>query len=208
MTLPLTTRLLAAAAVCGVLFVALGLFVTRHPPSRFDSWAAGLRAANVQLATIFTVSGYGPALTALGLGSIAGAFALRLSIKIPLAILVSQIVSQGLVSASKALFARARPDAWLYRHEPGFSYPSGHATTAVVFYGAWLLVIWASPLPAVVRVAGSALLAAWSLGICWSRIALGAHFPTDVTGGVLFGLAWLCCVLTAARYAGLVSRPA
>lgn len=204
----MTGRLLAAAALSFVLFAALGLFVTRHPLSRLDVAAAGLRAANVQLATIFTLSGYGAALTTLGLGSIAGAFALRLSIKIPLAILVSQAVSQGLVSASKGLFARARPDAWLYRHEPGFSYPSGHATTAVVFYGAWMLVIWASPAPAPVRVAGAALLAAWALGICWSRIALGAHYPTDVAGGVLFGLAWLCFMLAAARHAGLVTQPA
>jgi membrane-associated phospholipid phosphatase len=201
-------RPLAAAAVCFALFVALGLCVTRHPLSRLDVSAAGLRAANVPLATMFTVSGYGPALTLLGLGSIAAAFALRLSIKIPLVILVSQVVSQGLVSASKGLFARARPDAWLYRHEPGFSYPSGHATTVVVFYGAWLFVLWASPLPAPVRFAGSALLAAWALGIAWSRIALGAHFPTDVAGGVMFGLGWFCLVLAAARYAGLVTRPA
>jgi membrane-associated phospholipid phosphatase len=203
-----TGRLLALAALCFVAFAALGLFVTRHPLSRLDASAAGLRAGNVHLATIFTLSGYGPALTAIGLVSIVATFALRLSIKIPLAILVSQVVSQGLVSATKGLFARARPDAWLYRHEPGFSYPSGHATTAVVFYGAWALTLWASPLPAPARVFGCTLLAVWALGIGWSRIVLGAHFPTDVAGGVLFGLGWLCCLLAAARYAGLVARPA
>ena len=204
----MTGRLLAVAVLCFLLFAAVGLFVTRQPLSRLDGWAAGLRAGNVHLATIFTVSGYGPALSVLGLVSIAATFALRFPIKVPLAILLSQVVSQGLVSAAKGLFARSRPCAWLYRHEPGFSYPSGHAATAVVFYGAWALALWASPLPAPARVVGCALLAAWALGIGWSRIVLGAHYPTDVAGGVLFGVGWLCFVLAAARYAGLVARPA
>jgi membrane-associated phospholipid phosphatase len=202
----MTSRLLAAGSVCLVLCMVLGLFVTRHPLSRPDVLAASLRGANVALATVFTISGYGPALTGLGLAAVAGALALQVSIKLPLAILVSQAFSQGLVSLSKGLFARARPDTWLYRHESGFSYPSGHATTAVVFYGAWALALWTSPLPAPVRVAGTILLAGWALGIGWSRIALGAHYPTDVLGGVLFGLGWLCFALAAARNAGLVTR--
>lgn len=205
----MTGRLLAAGGVCAGLFVLLGLFVARHPLSRFDALAGGLRGTNVGLATMFTVSGYGPAVTLLGLGSVAGALALRLSIRIPLAILVSQAASQALVvNVIKGVFARARPDAWLYRHEPGFSYPSGHATTAVVFYAAWILVLWASPLPDPLRTAGVVSLAVWALGIGWSRIALGAHYPTDVAGGVLFGFAWLCFALAAARHAGLFMQPA
>ncbi len=131
-----------------------------------------------------------------------------LGVFVVLAIIFSQVVSQGLVSLSKGLFARARPDVWLDRHEPGFSYPSGHATTAVVFYGAWVVVLWTSPLPAAVRVCGTALLAGWALGIGWSRIALGAHYPTDVIGGFLLGAAWFCFALAAGRSAGLVTLSA
>jgi hypothetical protein len=54
-----------------------------------------------------------------------------------------------------AAYAVARPDVWLDRHEPGFSYPSGHATTAVVFYGAWVAVLWTSPRgPVLLRAGG------------------------------------------------------
>ncbi|MGD0476491.1 MAG: phosphatase PAP2 family protein [Candidatus Velthaea sp.] len=204
----MTGRLLAAAGISGVLFVALGMFVVRHPLSRLDAFSATWRGEQVPLATALTVSGYGLTLTLLGLGSVAAAAVLRFPIEIPLTILVSQLASQALVNASKGIFARARPDAWLYRHEPGFSYPSGHATTAVVFYGAWAMVVWASPLPAPWRIGGVALLAAWALGIGWSRIALGAHYPTDVVGGFLFGLGWGCFVFAAAINAGLRMRAA
>jgi undecaprenyl-diphosphatase len=194
----LTVRLLVAGGVCFALFVALSRVIVRERLSRSDLvLSANLHGANVPFASVLTVSGYGPTLTVLGLGSIAAAFALRLPAAVPLVILVSQALSQLLVNVSKSLFARARPDAWLYRHEPGFSYPSGHAVTAVVFYGAWAVVLWSSPLPAAVRIAGTTLLVAWALGIGLSRVALGAHYPSDVAGGFLFGLAWLCFALAA-----------
>jgi len=40
------------------------------------------------------------------------------------------------------------------------------------------------------------------VGIPWSRLALGAHYLTDVAGGVLFGAGWLCITLALiARFA-------
>jgi undecaprenyl-diphosphatase len=72
----------------------------------------------------------------------------------------------------------------------GKSFPSGHAMSSTFTYGALLLVF----LPAVARryrpaiVAGAALLVA---AICFSRLALGVHYISDVLGGVVLGLAWL-----------------
>jgi membrane-associated phospholipid phosphatase len=203
----MTGRLLAAAGLCALLFVALGIWVTHHPLSRLDLLGAAVRGTNDPLAIVLTNSGYGVALSVLGIGTIAAAMALRVSVKIPLAILISQIVSQAVVNLIKGLFARPRPEAWLFRQEPGLSYPSGHATTAIVFYGAWLVVLWNSPLPLPVRAGGVVVLAAWALGIGWSRVELGAHYPTDVIGGYLFGLGWLCVTLAlaASRNVGLLT---
>jgi len=206
----MTGRLLAAAGLCALLFVALGVWVTHHSLSRLDLLGAAVRGTNGPLAIVLTKSGYGVALTALGAGTVAAAIALRASVKVPLAILVSQIVSQAVVNLVKGLFARPRPEAWLFRQEPGLSYPSGHATTAIVFYGAWLVVLWTSPLPLPVRACGVVALAAWALGIGWSRVELGAHYPTDVIGGYVFGLGWLCLTLAVAvsRSVGLFVRHA
>jgi undecaprenyl-diphosphatase len=192
--------------MCLVLFVALGRWVTHHPLSRTDALGAALRANNVALAIAFTDSGYGLTLSIIGFVSVVAALGLRFPVRIPLVILGSQLVSQFVLNVAKGLFDRARPNAWIYRHEPGFSYPSGHATTAVVFYGAWLVVIWNTSLPLGVRVAAVVLLAVWGAGIAWSRVALGAHYPTDVIGGMLFGLGWLCLTLALARNLGLTAR--
>ncbi len=198
----MTGRLLTAGAVLAVLFVALGLWVKHHSLSRLDADGESVLRGDSPLAVALTQTGYGSILTALGVATIAGALALRVSPRLALAIGASQLASQVAVTILKRLFDRARPAAWLYRHEPGFSYPSGHATTAVVFYGAWLIVLWNSALPGPVRGAGTMLLAAWALGIGWSRVALGAHYVTDVAGGLLFGGAWLCIVIALAACSG------
>jgi membrane-associated phospholipid phosphatase len=78
----------------------------------------------------------------------------------------------------------------------GKSFPSGHAMSSTFTYGALVLVF----LPVIGRryrpvvVAGAALLV---LAICFSRLALGVHYITDVVGGVVLGLAWLAASTAA-----------
>jgi len=78
----------------------------------------------------------------------------------------------------------------------GKSFPSGHAMSSTIVYGALLLVFF----PVIARrvrpylVAGACVLVA---AICFSRLALGVHFITDVVGGVVLGLAWLAASTAA-----------
>lgn len=197
----MTERLLTGGAVFAALFVALGSWVIHHPLAPVDVAGKMLLGMDSRLAIALTKTGYGPVLTVLGIVTVAGALALRLSPRLALVIAGSQIISQFAVNICKDVFHRDRPGAWLYRHELGYSYPSGHAATAIVFYGAWLIVLWNSALPVCVRAVGAVLLVVWAFGIAWSRVALGAHYVTDVAGGLLFGVAWLSVV--AALIAGV-----
>lgn len=71
-----------------------------------------------------------------------------------------------------------------------FSFPSGHATTAMVLYGTLAyLVARLEPTPGQRRATFGAA-AFLILLIGWSRIYLGVHYPSDVLAGYLSGLAW------------------
>lgn len=192
MTLDL--RLDVAAVVLFALFVALGLHVSRRPLTRPDALAIYFRGQITPLALLFTVSGRSPALTAGCIVAILVFALLRLSVVVPIVMTASQLISQIVVEYGKTLFKRMRPDYWLVGLEAGHSYPSGHAVTAMVFFVGWAVLAAMSKLPNVPKNLLVAALCAWALGIVWSRLALGAHYLSDVTGGVLFGGAWLCAL--------------
>jgi membrane-associated phospholipid phosphatase len=88
----------------------------------------------------------------------------------------------------------------------GSGFPSGHALGAALFYGAIAVI---AP-----QVVGNRLLARGiqigafvTMGlIALSRVRLGVHWPTDVAGGLLFGLA-IVCLLRAGMLAYRVGRP-
>lgn len=199
-------RLWLAAVCCLVAFLALGKLVANPPVPKVDAETVVLRGQATPLAVLFTESGRTVPLVALSLLAVVIFWATKTNVLIPVVILFSQTLSQGIVEGVKHVFHRTRPDQWLVRHEIGYSYPSGHAATAIVFYAAWFLVVWQSPLPKGLKTALLSLLAIWAVGVSWSRIALGAHYLTDVVGGTLFGIAWLCIGAALLRHFSLSQK--
>jgi undecaprenyl-diphosphatase len=98
----------------------------------------------------------------------------------------------------KSLVDRPRP-AVAQIAATGSSFPSGHSSEAMAFYGAAAVVAaWLIPsgFRRVAVVASAALLV---LAIAFSRLALGVHYPSDVLAGLLLGAVWLLVsVLTTA----------
>jgi membrane-associated phospholipid phosphatase len=87
------------------------------------------------------------------------------------------------------VFARPRRLDWVVKHETSFSYPSSHAAIALGFYGLWAYMLVISDLPRGLRWTAGVALTIFAIAICWSRLALGAHYVTDLVGGALLGLA-------------------
>ena len=197
----LDARLLMASAACFAAFLALGYAICRSPlPWPVDLRARALLGQATPLAALFTMCGRAYALAAFAIMAVAAIVALHGSLIVAAAILAAQLCSQALAELAKRRFARKRPDDWIFHKELGYSFPSGHAVTAIVFYGGLVLLVWTLPLPRALRVAATGLLGVWILGIPWSRMALGAHYATDVLAGMLFGAGWLCVMAIVLRH--------
>lgn len=119
----------------------------------------------------------------------------------------ASVAGSGLLaSLIKNLYGRARPEHLIGNgvfeiHGAAFAakwaaFPSGHATTA----GASAVVL-ALLFP---RWRGVALAAGMTIAL--TRIALGAHFPSDVTAGFALGAAFTLMLAHAAAARGVVFR--
>jgi len=90
----------------------------------------------------------------------------------------------------KSFFRRKRPDLWASPDRPmDYSYPSGHAMSAISFYG--LLAVNITHCLSVPLGITATLAALLTLGVGFSRIYLGMHWPTDVLSGWIAGAIWL-----------------
>lgn len=106
------------------------------------------------------------------------------------------------------VFGRPRRLDWVVKHERSFSYPSSHAAIVAGFYWLWAWMLAWSELPGWLRYTSSAALVALGVAICWSRLALGAHYATDLIGGSALGLAFASAGLSFASGASGVRRVA
>ncbi|WP_245234735.1 phosphatase PAP2 family protein [Streptomyces flavochromogenes] len=108
----------------------------------------------------------------------------------------TSLLAVGLQQGLKTLVGRDRPQ-WTDPVDSArfAAFPSGHAMTAMVTCGLllWVLALrWRGEWRGWGAVTSVAVVSV--LGVGWTRVYLGVHWPSDVLGGWLLG--W-CCVATA-----------
>ena len=112
------------------------------------------------------------------------------------------VVGGFLVStALKLFFERQRPDpvAALVR-ESTYSFPSGHATMATVFFGGLVAVAFHLSRKRGVRATALVAGIVFVLAVAISRVYLGAHWATDTFAGVLVGMLWVVIYVTGTEF--------
>ncbi|MGZ3497606.1 MAG: phosphatase PAP2 family protein [Vulcanimicrobiaceae bacterium] len=176
----------ALAALCFLAFIVQGFAVTRHgEPGWLLPVEHALRGHSLLVAWVLTWMCYVYVLAPLY------AVLIVLAIVSPrwrvpaIASIVISLACWQSADLFQHLFARPRRLDWLVRRESAFSYPSSHAAISTGFYFLWALMLRASELPALVRYGGFWVLTLLTAAIIWSRLALAAHYVTDVVGGVL-----------------------
>lgn len=91
----------------------------------------------------------------------------------------------------KEMFNRARPDIEHLVQVYTLSYPSGHAMSAMGFYGFLIFLVLRYRMNFLLKTIFVIILGFLILSIGISRIYLGVHFPSDVVAGFIGGLIWV-----------------
>ena len=115
---------------------------------------------------------------------------------------LSLILLNGVVGVSKLVLGRTKPrDGFDLIHVGGMSYPSGHASNAVLSWGilAYLIYRYAKVDRYQGRLASAGVVTI-SLTVCIVSLIRHTHWFTDLLGGLFIGSALLVAVIAVDRY--------
>ncbi|SES12800.1 undecaprenyl-diphosphatase [Gracilibacillus ureilyticus] len=112
---------------------------------------------------------------------------------------INMIGISGLTKLLKIFFERERPELLEQYDGTGFSFPSGHATGSMTFYGFLVYLIAVSKLKKCLKIILISLSSLLILSIALSRVVLSVHFFTDIIAGLALGLSWLIISIFAMK---------
>ena len=197
----LTVSLVLGAAAISV-FVAFSRLVSEGFTQRFDErilqWFQAHRSETLNdIMLEATVLGSGVVLFTIV--AIASVFLWQTKHHWSVYILLMGVFGgQILNGILKGFFNRQRPSVVeMETAVHSLSFPSGHAMTSMVVYGSVAyLVARLEPTP-LLRASTYVVTGLIILAIGITRMYLGVHYPTDVFGGYVAGLAWLAIVASS-----------
>lgn len=103
-------------------------------------------------------------------------------------LLISSLGATLISHSTKIFFHRVRPSLWelFYPLPPDFSFPSGHAISSMMLWVSVLILSWGKRWFLNVLFIGCFFV----LGIGWTRLYLGVHYPSDILAGWMLAIAW------------------
>lgn len=116
-------------------------------------------------------------------------FTLQVVLTLASGILLNRII--------KVIVKRPRPSTNILMHYGSYSFPSGHSSAAVLVLGCLILLIWQVAKRQWIKYVLTAFFVLLAIAIGFSRVYVGAHYPSDVLAGwclgtfVVTGYQWL-----------------
>ncbi|MBL7699620.1 MAG: phosphatase PAP2 family protein [Chitinophagaceae bacterium] len=157
----------------------------------FDFVKPFISQANTRIIRLITFFGSGEFLVPANIGVAIYFLFLKehrwYSLRVPVVSLGSFLV----MSSLKLFFGRVRPENPVFEAALGFSFPSGHAMSAMTFYGLLIFLVWKYLKNVAVKWILTIALILFIFLIGFSRIYLRVHFASDVLAGFSAGIIWL-----------------
>jgi membrane-associated phospholipid phosphatase len=202
--------LMSVAIVAGLLFVALSVLVAIHPAPFFFDRPIEVAVQSINVGWFSWFNSFVSAFSGfVGLGVGAAVIVLTFLLRRPATPLVAFSAIYSVVyNVVNIIIRRPRPTGVAHTTSKliGYSYPSGH-----VGFFFWLsvlaMVLLARKLPRMLYIACWFLAAVLVAASALSRIYVGAHWPSDVVGGLLLGVAWTCLSFSLGRLTKAVFAP-
>ncbi|MXO64679.1 phosphatase PAP2 family protein [Altericroceibacterium endophyticum] len=199
-------RRLATCAIIGwAVFLLMLVMVLTGQSSWIDQFAPNLRqwgsGSSFLFESVRDLTALGGVFLRLVVAALAASMLFIFGYRYRALVLAAAVLSGWLAnSLLKLVVGRARPDpAFQMMDAIGNSFPSGHS-----FNGAVLWISLAALVAPLLKHPAARKLLWWaciitSLGIGWSRLWLGVHYPTDSIAGVFGGAAWAMTFILCAR---------
>ena len=188
---------------CAIAFVLLAAALAAGATFAIDETAtAAIRGLDIGTAAWEACSFLGgwQARVVVGVLLVGAALATR---RFRLALILAVVLAAAPVlgELAKLTVERPRPPDPL-THTTGYAFPSGHTFNSTVTYGVMAVVAWRSRLRSGLRLVAVVVGIAAPVLAGLSRVGLGAHWPTDVIGGWLAGLAVVAFTAVLIRATG------
>lgn len=179
-----------------VVVILLGALVRAVWPPLIEADADGSEAlvvpgsgAEIDVLRVLTAAGLPEARLAL-LGPLALWLSFRRRGRLVLFVVIAGALIGPINTLVKLAVDRARPAHEGTIEMAGLSFPSGHSAGAAVLAAVLVVVFWPVLGPTRRRLlVGVGIAGAVVVG--YTRVALGAHFPSDVVAGWSIGVAWV-----------------
>ena len=199
--------------VCSIAAAYLLTDVIGHAPvigsanRHFDTWLSHHRTPNRTEASLIGSIAAGGVVLPIVSGLVALVCVCLRKWRIAAFAVFALAIESSAYRATTLVFHEHRPRVPRLEKLPvDASYPSGHTAASIAVYGGLVLLLTSRIRSRAVRAVAWSIAVAIPIYVALSRMYRGMHYPLDVTGGALVGIAALCVVVFAARAAGAADR--